>query len=127
VVLPHHASFALARIQSVQAQSLIMPRPASQTAPLAIAAIAPLLMALMVCAPARAAIRMQAAVLVVPGAKLSDVQASVAPGTDGRPFLQLRAAHVSVPALGWKDVGLALSGIPSAAEPVNGAWTARWR
>ena len=89
-----------------------MPRPASQTAPLAIAAIAPLLMALMVCAPARAAIRMQAAVLVVPGAKLSDVQASVAPGTDGRPFLQLRAAHVSVPALGWKDVGLALSGIP---------------
>ncbi len=89
-----------------------MPRPASQAAPLAIAAIAPLLMALMVCAPARAAIRMQAAVLELPGAKLSDVQASVAPGTDGRPFLQLRAAHVSVPALGWKDVGLALSGVP---------------
>jgi hypothetical protein len=98
-----------------------MLRPASQTASLAIAAIAPLLMALMVCAPAHAAIRMQAAVLELPGAQLSDVQASVAPGADGRPFLQLRAAHVSVPALGWKDVGLALSGVPQRSG------TSEWR
>ncbi len=91
-----------------------MPACASRqpTAPLAIAAFASFLLALMVCGPAQAAIRLRAAVLELPGAKLSDVQMSLASGADGKPVLQLRAAHVSMPALGWKDVGLSLTGVP---------------
>ncbi|MDQ2972759.1 MAG: YdbH domain-containing protein, partial [Pseudomonadota bacterium] len=61
--------------------------------------------------------RMQAALLTLPGAKLSNVQASLAPGADGRPQLQLRAAHVSLPALGWKDVALSVSGAPIRSGP----------
>jgi hypothetical protein len=90
-----------------------MHRPASPAAPFAIAALAPLLLALtMICEPAQAGIRMQAAVLELPGIRLHDVQAGIAPGADGRPLLQLRAAQVSVPALGWKNVGLMLTGVP---------------
>ncbi|HJU25542.1 MAG TPA: hypothetical protein VJ722_02585, partial [Rhodanobacteraceae bacterium] len=90
-----------------------MHRAASPTAPPAIAALAPLLLALlMACTPAQGAIRMQATALELPGVRLSDVQASVAPGVNGRPLLQLRAARVSVPALGWKNIGLMLTGVP---------------
>jgi len=67
--------------------------------------------------PVHAAIRMQAAQLTLPGIHASGVQASLAPGTDGRPQLQLRAAHVTVPALGWKDVALSLSGVPIHSGP----------
>lgn len=67
------------------------------------------------CAPAQAAIRMQAALLTLPGMRLTDVQASLAAGPDLRPQLQLRAAHVSLPALGWKDVALSVSGVPVRA------------
>ncbi|HET6913878.1 MAG TPA: hypothetical protein VFH71_11145 [Rhodanobacteraceae bacterium] len=70
---------------------------------------------LAVFAPAHAGIRLQADFLGVPGATLKDLQASLAPGADGRPQLQLRAAHVSLPALGWKDVALDLSGVPVRA------------
>lgn len=67
--------------------------------------------------PVHAALRMQAALLTLPGMRVSDVQASLAPGPDGRPQLQLRAAHVAVPALGWKDVALSLSGVPIRSGP----------
>lgn len=70
------------------------------------------MLAMTVCASARAAIRVQAGSLRLPGVELKDVDASLAPGADGRPQLQLRAAHVSLPALGWKDVALELSGVP---------------
>lgn len=74
-----------------------------------------LLLALLVamgCTRAHAGIRLHADSLSLPGATLKDVQASLAPGADGRPSVQLRAAHVSLPALGWKDVALELSGVP---------------
>jgi hypothetical protein len=56
----------------------------------------------------------------LPGAVLKGVQASLAPGSDGRPQLQLHAAHVSLPAMGWKDVALDVSGVPVRAGP--NAW-----
>ena len=70
---------------------------------------------LAVCGHAHAGIRLQADSLSLPGANLKGVQASLAPGADGRPQLQLRAAHVSVPALGWKDVAIELGGVPVRA------------
>jgi hypothetical protein len=73
------------------------------------------LLATMACAPVQAGIRLQADSLALPGAALKGVQASLAPGPDGRPRLQLRAAHVSLPALGWDDVALDLSGVPMRA------------
>lgn len=81
------------------------------------ALIVPLALAAMVCPPARAAIRMQAASLSLPGMRFSGLEASLAPGADGRPQLQLRAAHLTMPALGWKDVGLTLTGVPLRAGP----------
>lgn len=66
--------------------------------------------AMLCCTPSQAAIRLQAASMAVPGAKLSGVQASLATGADGKPRLQLRIAHAAMPALGWKDVGLSLTG-----------------
>jgi len=73
------------------------------------------LLATMACAPVRAGIRLQADSLGLPGATLKGVQASLAPGPDGRPRLELRAAHVSLPALGWNDVALDLAGVPMRA------------
>ena len=64
---------------------------------------------------ANAGIRVHADSLSLPGATLKDVRASLAPGADGRPRLQLQAAHVSLPALGWEDVALDLSGVPVRA------------
>ncbi|MEO6968544.1 MAG: hypothetical protein ABI132_08885 [Rhodanobacteraceae bacterium] len=75
------------------------------------------LIAIACCLPAHATIRMQAAQLTLPGLRVSDVQASLAPGPDGRPTLQLRAAHVSAPALGWKDAALDLRGVPIRSGP----------
>lgn len=69
------------------------------------------------CAPAHAGLRVQADSLDLPGATLKGVQASLVPGPDGRPLLQLHAAQVSLPALGWKDVALDLSGVPMRAGP----------
>src|SRR5690348_15906628 len=73
------------------------------------------LLATMACAPVQAGIRLQADSLALPGAALKGMQVSLAPGPDGRPRLQLRAAHVSLPALGWDDVALDLSGVPMRA------------
>jgi hypothetical protein len=70
------------------------------------------LLATVACTSVQAGVRLQADALSLPGATLKDVQASLAAGTDGRPQLQLRAAHVDLPALGWKDVALDLSGVP---------------
>ena len=67
------------------------------------------------CAPVQAGVLLQADSLNLPGTTLKGVQASLVPGADGRPQLQLRAAHVSLPALGWKDVALDLSGVPVRA------------
>lgn len=70
---------------------------------------------LAVFAPAHAGIRVQADSLDLPGVILKGVQASLAPGADGRPQMQLHVAHASLPALGWKDVALDLSGTPVRA------------
>jgi hypothetical protein len=75
------------------------------------------LFAMLACAYAQAGIRVQADSLGLPGATLKGVQASLAPGHDGRPLLQLHAAHVGLPALGWKDVALDLSGVPVRDGP----------
>lgn len=91
-----------------------MHRPATQTVPFAVVVFASLW--LVACATAHAAIRLQADTLELPGVALSGVQLSLAPGADGRPLLQLRAERVSVPALGWKNVGLALSGVPERSN-----------
>ena len=80
----------------------------------------PVLFALLVGAPACAALRAQAAQIDLPGARLGDVAASVAPGTDGTPHLILRAGHVAVPALGWKDAALDLAG--TLSRPAAQAW-----
>ncbi|HEX7370158.1 MAG TPA: hypothetical protein VF284_07765 [Rhodanobacteraceae bacterium] len=75
---------------------------------------------LLACAGAHAAVRMQASTLVLPGVALSDVHAEAAIGADGKPVLHLTAAKVSVPALGWSDVALDLTGEPQRAA--GGAW-----
>src|SRR5690242_16791868 len=75
------------------------------------------LFAMLACASAQAGIRVQADSLGLPGATLEGVQASLAPGPGGRPLLQLHAAHVGLPALGWKDVALDLSGVPVRDGP----------
>jgi hypothetical protein len=51
---------------------------------------------------------MQAESLALPGVTLADVQMDASLGADGRPQLTLKAAKVSVPALGWRDVALDL-------------------
>lgn len=75
---------------------------------------------LLACACARAAVRMQAESLTLPGVTLADVQMDASLGADGRPQLTLQAAKVSVPALGWRDVALDLRGEPQQAA--GNAW-----
>lgn len=70
---------------------------------------------LLACACARAAVRMQAESLALPGVTLTGVQMDASLGTDGRPQLTLKADKVSVPALGWRDVALDLKGEPQQA------------
>lgn len=72
------------------------------------------------CACAQAAVRLQAATLDLPGISLSGVRLDIALGADGRPQARLDAAKVSVPALGWRDVTLALRGEPQKA--VGNTW-----
>lgn len=72
------------------------------------------------CAGAQAAVRMQAATLAAPGIELAGVAANVALAANGRPALQLTVAKASVPALGWRDVALQLTGQPQRAD--GGAW-----
>jgi hypothetical protein len=75
---------------------------------------------LLSCASAAAAVRLQAATLTLPGIELAGVHANVALAADGRPALHLDAAKVSIPAWGWRDVGLNLDGQPQRAD--GGAW-----
>ncbi|HEX7349080.1 MAG TPA: hypothetical protein VF264_05485 [Rhodanobacteraceae bacterium] len=75
---------------------------------------------LLACAGAQAAVRMQAATLAAPGIELSGVKLDVALAANGRPALQLQVAKASVPALGWRDVALQLTGQPERAA--GGAW-----
>ncbi|MBS0433089.1 MAG: hypothetical protein JSS21_11900 [Proteobacteria bacterium] len=89
-----------------------MYRPATQAVRFAAIVFA---LGLAVAATAHAAVRMQADALELPGVDLDGVQASLAPGADGRLLLQLRADRLTVPALGWKNVGFALSGVPQRA------------
>lgn len=63
---------------------------------------------------------MQAESLTLPGVTLADVQMDASLGADGRPQLTLKAAKVSVPALGWRDVALDLRGEPQQAA--GNAW-----
>jgi len=70
---------------------------------------------LLACTCARAAVRMQAESLALPGITLAGVRMDASLGADGRPQLTLDAAKVSVPALGWRDVTLALQGEPRQA------------
>jgi len=70
---------------------------------------------LLACTCARAAVRMQAESLMLPGITLAGVHMDISLGADGRPQLTLDAAKVSVPALGWRDVTLALQGEPRQA------------
>jgi hypothetical protein len=62
------------------------------------------------CATAQGAIRLQADSLALPGITLSGFGANLSVAPDGRPRLQLHAAHASVPSLGWSDVGLTVQG-----------------
>lgn len=71
---------------------------------------------LLLCVHAQAAVRVQAASLALPGASLTDVRMVASLGPDGLPQLQLEAAKVSIPALGWRDVALSLHGEPRRAE-----------
>ncbi|TAN07935.1 MAG: hypothetical protein EPN36_00865 [Rhodanobacteraceae bacterium] len=75
---------------------------------------------LLACACAQAAVRMQAATLSLPGIQLADVRLDAALGADGRPTLHVDAKQVSIPSLGWRDVGLSLAGEPQRAD--GGAW-----
>lgn len=75
---------------------------------------------LLACTCARAAVRMQAESLALPGVTLADVHMDASLAADGRPQLTLTAAKVSVPALGWRDVALALQGEPQQAG--GNAW-----
>lgn len=68
------------------------------------------------CAGAQAAARVRIATLALPGVSLADVQAELQPGADGRPQLSLEAGKVSVPALGWRDAALAVTGQPQRAD-----------
>ncbi len=61
---------------------------------------------------------MRAASLVLPGISFSDLRVDASIGPNGRPQLQLDAAKVSVPAMGWHDVALSLQGEP---QRVGGA------
>jgi len=70
---------------------------------------------LLACTYAQAAVRMRAASLALPGISFSDLRVDVSLGPDGRPQLQLDAAKVSVPALGWRNVALTLHGEPQRA------------
>lgn len=67
---------------------------------------------LFACSCAQAAVRMQAATLNLPGVSLAGVHLEVAVGSDGRPLAKLDVAKMSLPALGWRDVTLALRGEP---------------
>ncbi|MGH8145711.1 MAG: hypothetical protein ACREPY_05215 [Rhodanobacteraceae bacterium] len=75
---------------------------------------------LLACGCACAAVRMQAASLTLPGVSLTEVNMVAQLGPDGRPRLQLKAAKVSVPALGWRNVALTLAGEPQRAG--GNAW-----
>lgn len=75
---------------------------------------------LLVCVGAQAGVRARAQTLTLPGVTLADVKVLAFTQGDGRPHLTLDAAKVSVPALGWHDVGLVLQGQPQAAY--GSAW-----
>jgi hypothetical protein len=70
---------------------------------------------LLACGYAQAAVHMHAASLELPGVHLADVHVVASLGAGGLPQLQLDAAKVAVPALGWKDVALTLQGQPQRA------------
>lgn len=72
---------------------------------------------------AQGAVRVQAELLALPGIELANLSASIALGPDGKPQLKLKAAKVTVPALGWRNVGLELDGTPQRAD--GGAWDLR--
>lgn len=59
--------------------------------------------------------RVRAASLALPGVSLAGVRMDASLGADGRPQLQLDAAKVSIPAMGWRDVALSLRGEPRQA------------
>lgn len=73
------------------------------------------------CSAAGAAVRVHAAELGVPGAQLRDVTLVAAIAADGKPGLQLQVQAADVPALGWRNVALDLSGEPARAD--GNAWT----
>ncbi|MGH8234371.1 MAG: hypothetical protein ACREPU_09265 [Rhodanobacteraceae bacterium] len=70
---------------------------------------------MIVCAGAQAAVHMHADSLVLPGIRLTDVGVEASLSEEGVPQLQLEAAKVAVPALGWRDVALTLQGQPQRA------------
>jgi hypothetical protein len=65
-------------------------------------------------------VRVTAASVALPGATLTSVQVVAQTGQDGLLTVQLQAAKVSVPALGWRGVGLTVKGEPQRAR--DGAW-----
>ncbi len=69
---------------------------------------------------AQGAVRVRADLLAMPGVELANVTASLAPGADGQPKLKLQAARVTIPALGWRGVGLELEGTPHRTS--GGGW-----
>ncbi|TAN05253.1 MAG: hypothetical protein EPN38_11525 [Rhodanobacteraceae bacterium] len=75
---------------------------------------------LLSCASATAAVRLQAATLSLPGVELAEVHADATVAADGRLALHLDAAKVSIPALGWRNVGLTLDGQPQRTD--GGTW-----
>jgi hypothetical protein len=78
---------------------------------------------LLVCVCTQAAVRLRAATLTLPGVALSGVRMDASLGPDGKPQLTLDVAKVSVPALGWQDVGLILRGEPQRAGGASWKFT----
>ncbi len=70
-----------------------------------------LVLSLLLCAPAHAGARLSAKSLTVPGATLQQLTLAVTPADAGGLRLQLDAARVDVPAMGWRRVGLHLDAV----------------
>lgn len=70
-----------------------------------------LVLALLVAPGAWAGVAFSAAAIRLPGVTLGQVHATVAPDLDGGLRLQFEAERASVPAMGWRRVGLNLDGV----------------
>ncbi len=75
---------------------------------------------ILACGCAHATVDVRIASLSLPGVTLADVHAVAGTGPDGAPEVELHAARVSVPALGWRNVALRATGEPR--RDADGTW-----